>query len=183
MAELDKFKLRAGDLAPPFEGLRGTEGRTYGLGSFAASPVLCVVFTCLHCPYAQAWEGRLAQIAKEYAPRGVATIWINSNETENYPDDRMERMQERMHAKGYSFPFVRDESQEVARAYGALVTPHAYVFDKGRRLVFQGKPDDNWQEPGKASHHYLRDALDAALEQKPAPVPQTSVIGCTIKWR
>lgn len=183
MAELEKFKLRPGDLAPPFEELPGADGQTYSLRSFASSPVLTVVFTCLHCPYAQAWEGRLAAVAKDYSSRGVATIWINSNETVNYEGDRMERMQERVRAKGYHFPFVRDESQDVARAYGALVTPHVFVFDKERKLVYQGKPDDNWQEPSKVAHPYLRDALDAVLAGTPVPVPQNSVIGCTVKWK
>jgi peroxiredoxin len=183
MAELEKFALRVGDRAPPFDGLPGTDGHTHSLREFDGSKVLLVVFTCIHCPYAQAWEGRLAQIAKEYAPKGVGTIWINSNEIVNYPDDRMERMVERARAKGFVFPYVRDDSQEVARRYGALVTPHPFVFDKERRLVFQGKPDDSWQEPNKAKHLYLRNALDAALNGQPAPVPQTSVVGCTIKWK
>lgn len=183
MAELEKFKLRPGDPAPDFDDLPGTDGRTHSIRAFDSSPALLVVFTCNHCPYAQAWEGRLAQLAKEYAAKGVSTIWINSNETENYPDDRMERMVERAQAKGFTFPYVRDESQEVAAAYGALVTPHPFVFDKSRRLVFQGKPDDSWQEPAKVKHTYLRDALDATLAGRAPAVPQTSVIGCTIKWK
>lgn len=183
MAELDKFKLRPGDGAPDFDDLPGTDGKDHSLHAFDNSPVLMVVFTCIHCPYAQAWEGRLAQLAKEYGAKGVATIWINPNETENYPDDRMERMIERAHAKGYTFPYVRDDAQEVASAYGALVTPHAFVFDKHRKLVFQGKPDDSWQEPSKVKHAYLREALDAALAGRQAATPQTSVIGCTIKWK
>lgn len=183
MADLDKFKLSPGDAAPPFDGLLGTDGKTHSLQEFAHASVLQVVFTCLHCPYAQAWEGRLLQIAKEYAPKGVATIWINPNETVNYPDDRLERMVARAKSKGYPFPYVRDDSQQVAKAYGALVTPHPFVFDKARKLVFQGKPDDSWQEPSKVQHQYLREALDAAVAGRAAPTAQTSVIGCTVKWK
>lgn len=183
MAELDDFKLHVGDAAPKFAGLPGTSGRSWGIQDFDASPLLLVVFSCNHCPYAQAWEGRIIEIVRDYATKGLGTIVINSNETVNYPDDRMERMVERARSKGYPFPYVRDEDQKVAKAYGALVTPHPFLFDKQRRLVFQGRPDDSWQEPSKVTKPFLREAIEAALRGRPVPTAETSVIGCTIKWK
>lgn len=182
MAELEATQLKIGDMAPPFTGLPGTDGRPHSLQEFASSPLLLVVFSCNHCPYAQAWEGRLLQLAKDYAMKGMATVIINPNDTANYPDDRMDRMKERARAKNYPCPYVRDDSQEVAHAYGALVTPHLYLFDRQRRLIFQGRVDDNWQEPAKAKKHFAQEAIEAALQGKPVPTPTTSVIGCTVKW-
>ncbi|MDE1821345.1 MAG: thioredoxin family protein [Euryarchaeota archaeon] len=183
MAELDAFKLNVGDHAPTFRDLPGTDGKKWGLRDFDRSRLLLVVFSCNHCPYAQAWEGRIVEVVRDYAVKGLGTIMINPNETVNYPDDRMDRMIERARAKGYPFPYVRDEDQSVARAYGALVTPHPLLFDKDRRLIFQGKLDDSWQEPSKAKHRFLREALDAGLAGRPVPTPTSSVIGCTVKWK
>ena len=182
MAELDGFKLKNGDPAPSFSGLPGTDGRRWGLSDFQSSELLLVVFSCNHCPYAQAWEGRIIDIVRDYATRGLSTIMINSNDTVNYPDDRMERMAERARSKGYPFPYVRDDDQSVAHAYGALVTPHPFLFDARRKLVFQGKIDDSWQEPSKVKHKFLREAIEAALSKQEPPTAQTSVIGCTVKW-
>jgi peroxiredoxin len=182
MAELSDFRLHPGDSAPPFR-LPGTDGRTWSLEAFAPSPWLLVVFHCNHCPYAQAWEGRLIQLQRELGPRGLATVLINPNETEHYPDDRMERMVERAREKGYPFPYLRDDSQEVARAYGALVTPHPMLFDARRRLVYQGAIDDDHARPERVRHAYLREALDAAMAGRPISPAERPVIGCSVKWR
>lgn len=183
MAELESFKLKLGDLAPPFEGLPGTDGKKWGVHDFDGSSLLLVIFSCNHCPYAQAWEGRIIEVVRDYAVKGLGTIVINPNETLNYPDDKMDRMVERARSKAYPFPYVRDDDQSVARTYGALVTPHPFLFDRKRRLIFQGKIDDSWQEPGKVKHRYLREAIEAGLSGKPPPTPQSSVIGCTVKWK
>jgi peroxiredoxin len=189
MAELDNFKLKIGDTAPAFN-LPGVDGNNHGIEDYSGSPLLLVVFSCNHCPYAIAWEGRLISLAREYASKGLATVVINSNETENYPADSFEHMVERSKEKAYPFPYLRDESQEVAKAYGALVTPHAFLFGQGgpkkpsrRQLVFQGRIDDNWEDPSRVKKQFLRDAIEAALKGKSVPTPTTSVQGCSIKWR
>jgi peroxiredoxin len=182
MAELDSFKLQIGEQAPPFD-LPGVDGKQHRILDYKGSSLLLVVFSCNHCPYAQAWEGRIISLAREYAPKGLATVVINSNETENYPDDRFEKMVERAKAKGYPFPYLRDETQEVAKEYGALVTPHAFLFSKDRKLTYQGKIDDNWDNPSKVKRQFLRDAIEAALASRPAPTPTTPVLGCSVKWR
>ncbi len=182
MAELSNFKLSVGDAAPRFR-LPATDGRTYGLDDFRTSPLLLVVFSCNHCPYAQAWEGRLIELAKEFSPRGLATVVINPNDADSYPDDSFERMRERAVQKAYPFPYLRDETQEVAHAYGALVTPHPYLFDRQRKLVYQGRIDDDWEAPRKVRQRYLREAILAALvERSPSP-SSTSVLGCSVKWK
>jgi len=182
MAELDDLRMRIGDPAPPFD-LPGTDGKVHRLEDAKDSPLLLVVFSCNHCPYAQAWEGRLIALAREFAPKGLATVMINPNETEHYPDDRMERMVERARQKGYPFPYLRDDTQEVARAYGALVTPHTYLFGRDRRLLFQGRVDDHHEDPAKVRHPYLRNAIESALAGRPIEPSTTSVLGCSIKWR
>ncbi len=182
MARLDTFRLRPGDPAPPFE-LPGVDGAVVRRQEFDDRPLLLVVFSCNHCPYAQAWEGRLIALAREYGGRGLATVLINSNETENYPEDRMEKMAERARDHAYPFPYLRDDSQEVARAYGALVTPHPMLFGADRRLLFQGPVDDNHERPDRVRHRYLAMAIEAALAGRvPAPA-ELPVLGCSIKWR
>ena len=182
MAELASFALHSGALAPSFA-LPDTNGREVTSEQFADRRFLLVVFWCNHCPYVQAWEGRMIDIGRRYAPLGVQVVLINSNDEEAYPDDRMERMVERAREKQYPFPYLRDGSQQVARAYGALVTPHAMLFGPDRRLLFQGRIDDNHAEPSRVRHHYLTDALDAAIAGRPIPQPELSVLGCSVKWR
>lgn len=182
MAEFDKFKLNIGTQAPYFS-LPGTDGIHHQLEDFSGSRLLLVVFSCNHCPYAQAWEGRLISIARDYSNKGLATAMINSNETENYPDDRFEKMVERARYKEYPFPYLRDDSQDVARAYGALVTPHLFLFDSSRRLIFQGLVDDNHKEPQNVKRHYLKDAIEAALSGRDPNPATTSVVGCSVKWK
>ena len=182
MAELDDFKMKLGDPAPLFD-LPGVDGRQHRIHDFKNSPMLLVIFSCNHCPYAQAWEGRIISLAREYAPKGLATVVINSNETEHYPADGFEQMVERAKQKGYTFPYLRDETQMVAKDYGALVTPHAFLFSKDRKLVFQGKIDDNWDNPSKVKRQFLRDAIEATLKGTPVATPMTPVLGCSVKWR
>lgn len=173
--------LRIGDPAPGFS-LPGVDGRTWDLDGFSDKAVLVVVFSCNHCPYVQAYEDRLVAIQRDYAARGVQLVAINSNDDRTYPEDSFEHMMARAKAKGYNFPYLRDASQQVARAYGATHTPHLFVFDRARRLRYTGKIDDNWQRPDAVRRRYLREALDAILEHGAPAEPMTHAIGCTIKW-
>lgn len=182
MAELDRFRLHPGDPAPPFS-LPGVDGKAWKLEDFADARLLAVMFWCNHCPYVQAWEGRAIELARQYGPKGVRFVAINANDDRAYPDDRFELMEARARAKGYPFPYLRDDAQAVARAYGALVTPHVLVFDAGRHLVYQGRIDDNHDHPEAVRHRYLADALDAALAGRPVGTPERSVLGCSVKWR
>lgn len=176
------FTLQLGQQAPDFH-LPGVDGKTYSLASAADARLLVVAFTCNHCPYAIGSEDRLNRFHADYAPKGVALIAINSNETEGHPTDSFEHMVERAGEKGFKFPYVRDESQQVALAYGALRTPHFYVFDQARKLRYTGRMDDNPRNPGKETTHELRDAVDALLAGRQPAVPVTNPIGCNVKWK
>ena len=161
--------------------LPGVDGRQHSLDQYAEKPVLVVVFTCNHCPYAQAWEDRLIQLQRDYAERGVAFVAINANDPVKYPGDNIDAMLERSRTHEYPYPYVQDLSQSTARAYGAERTPEVFAFDNRRRLVYHGAPDDN-REAEQVSQHYLRDAIEATLAGRPAPLAETPAVGCTIKW-
>ena len=182
MAELSSFSLHPGDAAPAFE-LPGVDGRTYRSGQFSESPFFLVVFWCNHCPYVQAWEQRMIDIGRRYGPKGVAVVLINSNDEHGYPEDRLERMVERAGEKQYPFPYLRDASQSVARAYGALVTPHPMLFGPDRTLLFQGRIDDDHTDSRSVRSRYLEEALDRALAGEPIAQPELPVLGCSVKWR
>ena len=175
------FTLELGAVAPDFH-LPGVDGRDYALADFADAKLLIVVFSCNHCPYVVGSEERMVALANDYAPKGVAVVAINSNETENHPGDSFQHMVERATEKQFRYPYLRDEDQSVARAYGALRTPHFYVFDKNRKLVYTGRAIDsprNWKE---STTHELVDALEAFLAGNPIPLPVTNPIGCNVKW-
>ncbi|MFZ1024366.1 MAG: thioredoxin family protein [Thermoplasmata archaeon] len=182
MAELSNFELKIGDAAPEFA-LPGTDGKTHRLTDFARTPYLVVSFWCNHCPYVQAWEGRMIDIGRRYADHGVSVVLINSNDDTAYPDDRMDRMIERARDQRYPFPYLRDDSQQVAHAYGALTTPHPMLFGPDRHLLFQGRIDDNHGAPAAVKHRYLEDALEAAIGGRPIPNAEVSVLGCSVKWK
>jgi peroxiredoxin len=182
MAELDSFRLHAGDPAPPFS-LPGVDGRTYRLMDYSKDPFLVVSFWCNHCPYVQAWEGRMIDIARRFQSKGVRFVLINSNDARAYPEDNLSSMARRAQEHHYPFPYLQDESQDVAHAYGALVTPHPMLFDKDRHLLFQGRIDNDHQHPERATEHYLERALDQALGGEAVRPSELSVLGCTVKWR
>lgn len=175
------FTLQLGDIAPDFS-LPATDGQTYSLESFNESPILVVAFTCNHCPYVINSEERVLDFYRDYKNKGVAYVAINSNSANTYADDGFEHMKERANERGFEFPYLRDESQDVARAYGALRTPHFFVFDANRRLRYTGRMDDNPRNPGQETTHELRDAVDALLEGDEVKVPLTNPIGCNVKW-
>ena len=176
------FTLELGSEAPDFV-LPDPSGRLWSLADFAEAELLIVVFSCNHCPYVIGSEDRMNALYADYAGRGVAMIAINANETENHPADAVEFMAERIAEKRFQFPYVRDETQDAARAYGALRTPHFYVFDRRRRLRYTGRMDDNPRQAGRQSTHELRDALEDLLAGREVAVPLTNPIGCNVKWK
>jgi peroxiredoxin len=169
------------DSVPAFT-LPGTDGQTHSVTDYADATVLVLIQTCNHCPYAQAWEGRINAIQPDYADRGVRVVAISSNDAGSYPEDSFPEMVARAAAKAYTFDYLYDEDQSVARALGAERTPEVYVFGADGRLVYHGAVDDNRDETAVTAH-YLRDALEAVLAGQ-APVPsETPAVGCTVKWR
>jgi len=173
--------LELGKKAPDFGGLKGADGKQYSLSSFSGKPVLVVVFTCNHCPYAQAYEDRLVSIQRDYAGRGVQLVAISSNDDKNYPEDSYPKMVERAKAKGFNFPYVRDADQKVVTDYGAVCTPHVFVFDKDRALRYRGRIDDS-KDPKQVKSPDLRNALDDLVAGRPPRVADTKPFGCSIKW-
>lgn len=176
------FTLNVGQSAPDFH-LPGVDGKTWSLADFADARLLIVLFSCNHCPYVIGSEDRIRKLVADDDPRGVRLIAINSNETENHPTDSFEHMKRRAREKQYNFPYVRDESQDIAKAYGALRTPHFFVFDQQRKLRYTGRMDDNPRNPGQERTHELRDAIDALLAGKEPPITATNPIGCNVKWK
>lgn len=176
------FTLQIGEPAPDFS-LLGVDGRYWSLSDFIDAEVLVISFTCNHCPYVIGSEDRVLQFFDDYSQRNVAFVAINSNEQENHPTDSYEHMIERAREKNFRFPYLRDETQEVALAYGALRTPHYYVFDRDRKLRYTGRMDDNPRNPGQETTHELRDAVDALLEGRTPPVEVTNPLGCNVKWQ
>lgn len=142
-----------------------------------------VIFSCNHCPYVQAWEGRMIQLGKDYQPRGVRFVLINANDAIKYPEDSFSEMGKRANAKGFPFPYVHDEDQSVARAFGASRTPEVFLFDGGGMLQYHGRIDDQYEDPIAVRSPDLRDALEALLSGRTPDRPETPLIGCTIKWK
>jgi AhpC/TSA family protein len=146
-------------------------------------PATVVVFTCNHCPYALAWHERLIEVAEAYAARGVVTFAINSNDADRYPRDSEEAMRERVQAGDFvGVTYLRDESQDVARAYAAERTPEVFVLDSELILRYHGALDDDYEDPSQRAS-YLRDALDAVLDGQAPALAETEPVGCSIKWK
>jgi peroxiredoxin len=169
------------ETAPTFD-LPGVDGRNHSLEEYADASVLVLVQSCNHCPYVLAWEGRVNDLQREYADRGVRIVAISSNDATAYPADSFERMIEHAREADYAFDYLYDESQEIARALGSERTPEAFVFDADRRLVYHGAVDDNREETAVTTY-YLRDAIEAALAGETPTVADTPPVGCTVKWR
>jgi peroxiredoxin len=183
MALTPSTMLPLGTQAPGFR-LRDTDGRIVTLDDFTDAPALLVVFLCNHCPYVQHIRDHLAALVKDYQGKGVSTVGINSNDAVNYPDDGPEMMVREKAALGYTFPYLYDETQEVAKAYRAACTPDFYVFDKSQKLVYRGQLDGS--RPGNAipvTGKDLRAALDAVLSGRPVSDDQRPSMGCNIKWK
>jgi peroxiredoxin len=170
--------LTPGELAPDFS-LPDTDGHEQ---SPNGAPATVVVFTCNHCPYALAWQGRLEAAARDYAERGVRFLAINSNDSERYPRDSYEAMQARVASQAWPLPYLHDASQEVARSYGAKTTPDVFVLDSERRLRYRGAPDSDYDDESQRAA-WLRDALDAVLAGEEPERAETAPVGCSIKWK
>jgi peroxiredoxin len=173
--------LAIGEPAPEFE-LPDTNGQSWSTSDAEAPGAVVVVFTCNHCPYALAWHDRIAEVARDYAGRGVRLLAINSNDADRYPRDSYEAMRRRVEQEHWPMPYLHDSSQEVARAYGAKTTPDVFVLDAERRLRYRGAPDADYDDPGQGAA-WLRDALDAVLAGAEPGRPETRPVGCSIKWK
>ena len=176
------FTLQIGESAPDFS-LPGVDGKTCSLADFADAKALVVGFTCNHCPYVIGSEDRMIALHRDLAPRGMAMVSINSNEGVGHPTDDFDHMVERAREKGFEFAYLRDESQDVALAYGALRTPHFFLFDADRKLRYTGRMDDNPRESGTQTTSELRDAVEAVLEDGQVEVELTNPLGCNVKWK
>jgi peroxiredoxin len=175
------FTLEIGAKAPDFS-LPATDGKTYKLSYFKDAKTLVIFFTCNHCPYVKGSDEVTRQTAEKYIKKGVKFVGINSNSENTHPDDSFELMVERMKANKFPWVYLRDKTQKVALAYGALKTPHFYVFDNNRKLVYTGRGVDNPKDTAKMTVNDLDKALEEHLAGKPITVKLTNPIGCNVKW-
>lgn len=173
------MSLAIGDRAPAFA-LPDTDGHQHEVAG--SDPATVVVFTCNHCPYALAWHDRLLAAARDYAPRGVRFFAINSNDASRYPRDSYEAMQRRVAEEDWPHPYLHDESQEVARGYGARTTPDVFVLDAEGTVRYRGAPDADYDDPSQDAG-WLREALDDLLAGRDVGRPQTEPVGCSVKWK
>ena len=151
--------------------------------SMIKDPVLVVIFTCNHCPYAKAYEQRIIDLAEEFDQEGCQFVLISSNDAEKYPEDSFDMMHKQYHELGYSFPYCYDESQETAKAFGALCTPHCFVFNQHRALKYKGRIDDNWEDASAVTERNLHDAIAALVKGEEPQNHEENAIGCSIKWK
>ncbi len=182
MTLLESKSVSMGTPAPDFS-LKGVDDQMHSLADFVDAEVFVVVFMCNHCPYVQAiWE-RLVVLQTKFEDRGVRFVGINPNFHPDYPEDSLEKMKEYYGRYGMNFHYLIDESQEVARSFGAECTPDIFVYDRERKLAYHGRIDDNWQSPGSVSKEELSDAIEALLKGGVPNEDQNPSIGCSIKWR
>lgn len=175
------MSIAIGTDAPAFD-LPGVDGKNHTLGDYDEAPVLVLVQSCNHCPYVQAWEGRMKSIQADYADRGVRIVAISSNDADAYAEDSFDAMKQRAEQEGFNFDYLYDESQQVARTLGSERTPEVFLFDRERRLVYHGAIDDS-RDPAAVQRHYLREAIEAALRGIDPPEAETPPVGCTVKYR
>jgi peroxiredoxin len=175
----DTFDI--GDRAPALD-LPDTEGARHSLADAEGAPATVVFWTCNHCPYALAWHDRLVDAGRDYGERGVRFFAVNSNDADRYPADSYEAMRDRVAREEWPFPYLHDESQQVARAWGAEVTPHVFVLDSEHRLRYEGAPDPDYGDPAHEAV-WLREALDAVLAGEEVRRAETEPVGCTVKWK
>ncbi len=184
MPETPSTMAPLGTQAPPFRLPDATTGRIVSLDDFKGAPALLVMFICNHCPYVKHIRTRLAQVARDYQKKGVAVVAISPNDVQQFPDDSPEKMKEEALTYGYTFPYLFDEHQAVAKAYEAACTPDLYVFDCNRKLVYRGQFDDSRPSNGKpVTGAALTAALDAVLAGRPVSPDQKASVGCNIKWK
>lgn len=183
MAETPSTMLPTGTKAPAFR-LPDTAGKPVSLEEFKDAPALLVAFICNHCPYVKHIRSKFAEVARDYQSRGVGVVAISSNDAQSYPDDSPEQMANEVKLAGYSFPYLYDESQEVAKAYQAACTPDFFLFDRDRQLVYRGQFDDSRPGSGRpVTGKDLTAAVDAVLAGRPVASEQRPSVGCNIKWK
>lgn len=177
---------KLGQNAPAFR-LPGVDGKTYSLESFKDSKALLVIFMCNHCPYVIAVQERINVLAKNFASRNLAVVGINSNDSVRYPDDSFDAMKARAKEQGYVFPYLHDDTQEVAKAYDAVCTPDFFLYENDKTagfiLRYRGRLDDNWKDPKTVTHEDLRLAIEALLAGNSVNADQKPSMGCSIKWK
>ena len=182
MALLHSSMVPLGTAVIDFE-LPGVDGKEYCLKSFAAYKVLVIIFMCNHCPYVKAVIERLIDLQQEFLGQGVRFVGINCNDAINYPDDSFESMHRVSKGWKMNFPYLFDESQEVAKKYDAVCTPDIYVYGTKRTLLYRGRIDDNWDKPDKVSRRDLKQAIDNILSNRNIAKKQIPSMGCSIKWK
>ena len=183
MAGVSSTMLELGTAAPDFS-LPDTTGQLVSLADYKQAPATLVVFMCNHCPYVKHIANQFAEFAREYQAKSVAVIGVNANDVSTHPDDSPEKMAEEAKKIGYTFPYLYDETQEVAKSYRAACTPDFFLFDKDHKLAYRGQFDSS--RPGNnvaVTGQDLRMALDAVLQDQPVPAEQKASMGCNIKWR
>ena len=175
------FTLQIGDMAPDFN-VQATDGKTYTLADFAEAKILVIFFTCNHCPFVTGSDELTRKTVEKFNKRGVVFIGINSNSEKTHENDSFPHMVARMKEQKFPWVYARDKSQDAAKAYGALKTPHFYVFDKDRKLIYTGRGVDNPRDTSKMTVNDLERALEEHLSGKKLSVPLTNPIGCNVKW-
>lgn len=171
-----------GRKAPDFN-LPGTDGNAHSLSDYKFEKAILILFMCNHCPYVKAMLQRFIDLQKDFKNLGAQLIGINSNDAVKYPEDSFDAMKKLVAEQGINFPYLYDESQEVARAYGAVCTPDIFLFDSEKNLSYHGRLDDNWEYPDQAEEHSLRFAMDELLSGQKTTREQHPAMGCSIKWK
>lgn len=174
-------KMDIGSHIPTFK-LESVDGNFYSENDFDSFNGILVIFACNHCPYVIAYEDRIIEIHKKYKNE-LALVMINSNDSEKYPEDSFDNMKKRAEEKNYEFPYLRDETQKIAKVFKATHTPEVFLFNNERKLAYTGKIDDNYKEPENVQTKYLENAIKEVLSGKEVSMPETFSIGCTIKWK
>jgi peroxiredoxin len=169
-------------LACPDFSLPAVDGKTYSLKDFPLGKPLVIMFICNHCPYVKAIEDRLIELGSDLKKLGIPVLGICSNDDETYPEDNFENLKKRWNEKNYSFPYLHDKTQEVAKKFGALCTPDFFVYDQNHQLAYRGRLDDSWKDASKVTTRELFEAVKLLASGKPAPQQQTPSMGCSIKW-
>jgi peroxiredoxin len=175
--------LQLGDPAPDRDvKMKNVDGKTLAIADVAGTKGTLVIFTCNHCPWAKAWETRIAELGNTYAKRDIGVIAINANDPTNRSEDGYEAMVQRARERGFQFPYVVDQGSRVAKAFGATRTPEVFLFDASGKLVYHGTIDDNADDAAAVKQHYLRDALESVSTGKAVAIGETKALGCGIKF-
>lgn len=182
MSLLESIDVPLGTIAPDFQ-LKGVDGNEYSLDDFRERSILVIVFMCNHCPYVQACIERLITLQRDFIDHGVRFIGINPNDALDVPEDDFEAMKVFARERDMNFPYLRDETQQVAKAYKAVCTPDVFVYDDQRTLQYHGRIDNNWRDISKVTSQDLRVALEAIINHKKVDSSQLPSMGCSIKWK